>query len=284
MRLAMIRSAGRIGLALCKGGALHALFEGDEGYPGDLAGLLASGADLAAVGARLERVPALGQADLEWLPPVARPGKIVCVGLNYRDHSKETGYDVPDYPTLFARFSTTLIGHEAPIVRPAGSNQLDFEGELAVVIGRGGRRIPLEAALGHVAGYALFNDASVRDYQFRTPQWTVGKNFDATGPFGPWLATPEELPPGCRGLWIETRLNGQVMQRAVIDDMMFDVPALVSIISEAMTLEPGDVIVTGTPSGVGFARKPPVFMAPGDVCEVEVEGLGVLRSGVADER
>ncbi|MFP5239271.1 MAG: fumarylacetoacetate hydrolase family protein, partial [Acidobacteriota bacterium] len=282
MRLAMISREGRPGLALCKGGEMRALFEGEPGYPGSLEGLLAAGADLKAVGALLQKAPALNPESVRWLPPIQRPGKIVCVGLNYRDHSKETGYDVPDYPTLFLRFTTTLVGHGEPIVRPAVSTQLDYEGELAVVIGRKGHNIPKGEALEHVAGYSLFNDASIRDYQFRTPQWTVGKNFDGTGPFGPWLVTPEELPPGCAGLGIQTRLNGTVMQKASIDDMMFDVASLVSIISEVATLEPGDVIVTGTPAGIGFARDPKVFMAPGDVCEVEVEGVGVLRNGVAD--
>ncbi|WP_243311240.1 fumarylacetoacetate hydrolase family protein [Fundidesulfovibrio agrisoli] len=282
MRLAMISREGRTGLALCKDGEMRALFEGDGSYPGSLEELLAAGADLRAAGAVLENAPQVDMAGVRWLPPVRRPGKIVCVGLNYRDHSKETGYDVPDYPTLFLRFTTTLVGHGEPIVRPAVSTQLDYEGELAVVIGRKGHAIPKDQALEHVAGYSLFNDASIRDYQFRTPQWTVGKNFDGTGPFGPWLVTPEELPPGCAGLGIQTRLNGTVMQKASIDDMMFDVASLVSIISEVATLEPGDVIVTGTPAGIGFARDPKVFMAPGDVCEVEVEGVGVLRNGVAD--
>lgn len=282
MRLAMISREGRTGLALCNEGGMRALFEGDGGYPGSLDELLAAGADLRAVGALLEKAPDVDMSGVRWLPPVRRPGKIVCVGLNYRDHSKETGYDLPDYPTLFQRFTTTLVGHGEPIVRPAVSTQLDYEGELAVVIGRKGHAIPKGEALEHVAGYSLFNDASIRDYQFRTPQWTVGKNFDGTGPFGPWLVTPEELPPGCAGLGIQTRLNGKVMQKASIDDMMFDVASLVSIISEVATLEPGDVIVTGTPAGIGFARDPKVFMKPGDVCEVEVEGVGVLVNGVAD--
>jgi len=214
---------------------------------------------------------------------VRRPGKIVCVGLNYAAHSRESGHEPPAYPTLFARFASSLVGHETPLVRPRVSSELDYEGELAVVIGRGGRHIPRQAALDHVAGYSLFNDASVRDYQRKTPQWTVGKNFDGTGAFGPCLVTPDELPPGCKGLRLQTRLNGRVMQEASTADMLFDVESLIAAISEVMTLEPGDVLVTGTPEGVGHARKPPVFMAPGDVCEVEVEGLGVLRNTVAAE-
>lgn len=217
------------------------------------------------------------------LPPLANPGKILCVGLNYADHTAESGMQQPDYPALFSRFASSLIGHGAPIVRPTLSEKLDYEGEVVAVIGRGGRHIPKARALDHVAGYAIFNDGSVRDYQLRTGQWTIGKNFDDTGAFGPVLVTADELPAGARGLAIETRLNGAVMQRASTDDLIFDVATLVSLISGALTLAPGDLIVTGTPSGVGAARKPPLFMKPGDVCEVEVEGLGVLVNPVADE-
>ena len=211
---------------------------------------MAGAARMLAAGKRLDR------DRIRFLPSLANPLKIVCVGLNYADHAKESPYEQPKYPALFSRFNSTLVGHGAPIIRPRVSEQLDYEGEL---------------------------DASVRDYQFKSPQWTVGKNFDATGAFGPSLVTADELPPGARGLRLQTRLNGQVVQDATSADMLFDVVSLITIISEAMTLEVGDVIVSGTPAGVGFARKPPLWMKQGDVCEVEIEGIGVLRNPIVDE-
>ena len=217
------------------------------------------------------------------LPPVPAPPKILCVGLNYDDHLEESGLKKPAYPEIFARFATSLIAHQQPIRRPRESIALDYEAELAVVIGKPGRRIPRGQALDHVVGYSLFNDATIRDFQLRTPQWTIGKNFDATGAFGPWLVTPDAAPPGAHGLRIQGRLNGQVMQDANTDHLIFSVPALIEMISVAMTLEPGDVIITGTPGGVGVARKPPVFMQPGDVFEVEIEGMGVLNNFVQRE-
>jgi acylpyruvate hydrolase len=221
--------------------------------------------------------------ELRFLPPLTTPSKIICVGLNYAEHSRETGNQVPSYPTIFARFASSLIGHEQPMIRPAVSEQLDFEGELVAVIGQGGRNISKAAALDHVLGYSLFNDGSIRDYQRMTPQWTVGKNFDGTGSFGPWIVTTDQLPPGCAGLNLQTRLNGKVVQSASTDDLIFDVATLISTLSEAFTLSRGDVIVTGTPSGVGAARKPPLWMKPGDVCEVEVGRVGVLRNTILDE-
>jgi len=280
MRFAMFELDGRTGIAVNAGDGLHGLCSDHPEYPGDLDALLARGADLQAIGRRLLAVPAVALSSPALLPLLRAPGKIICVGLNYAAHSAESGYEVPAYPTLFARFASSLTGHEAPLVMPRVSDQLDYEGELVAVIGRGGKDIPKDKALDHVAGYSIFNDASIRDYQFKTPQWTIGKNFDGTGAFGPFLVTPDELPPGCKGLRLRTRLNGQVMQEASTDDMMFGVAALVSILSEAMTLSPGDMIVTGTPSGVGFARKPPVFMKPGDVCEIEIEQVGILRNTV----
>ncbi|VFR32404.1 Fumarylacetoacetate hydrolase family protein [plant metagenome] len=205
------------------------------------------------------------------------------MGLNYVDHTKESPYEQPDYPTLFLRLTTSLTAHESPIVRPACSDSLDFEGELAVVIGKGGRHIPREQALDHVFGYSVFNDGSVREYQFKTPQWTVGKTFDSTGGFGPAVVTADELPPGARGLLLETRLNGQTVQSANTEDMVFDVATLIQVISEAITLHPGDVIVAGTPAGIGWARNPKLLMRDGDVCEVSIEGIGTLRNPVVDE-
>ena len=288
MRFMAFRSGRGRGLAAVEGQDARGLAEGDAGFPGHLDALVAAGPDvLRAAYATLRGGAAVDLAAVEVLPPFARPGKIICVGLNYADHSAESGFKQPDYPTLFGRFNTSMIGHGAPMIRPRVSEQLDYEGELVAVVGPGasggGRHIAKAAALGHVAGYTICNEGSVRDYQFKAPQWTMGKNFDGTGAFGPVFVTADELPPGAKGLRLQTRLNGQVVQDASTDDMVFDVETLVSIISEAITLEPGDLIVTGTPSGVGLARKPPLWMKPGDVCEVEVERIGILRNPVADE-
>jgi 2-keto-4-pentenoate hydratase/2-oxohepta-3-ene-1,7-dioic acid hydratase in catechol pathway len=250
----------------------------------DLLELLRQGpAAISAAGRALADAPVIDPGKITFLPPMPRAPKIICVGLNYADHTKESPYEQPKYPTLFSRFNSTLVGHGAPIIRPRVSEQLDYEGELVVVIGKAGRHISETRALEHVAGYSIFNDASIRDYQFKSPQWTVGKNFDGTGAFGPALVTSDELPNGARGLMLQTRLNGQVVQKANTADMLFDVVSLIAIISEAMTFEVGDMIVSGTPAGVGFARKPPLFMRGGDVCEVEIEGLGVLRNPIVDE-
>ena len=284
MRFAAFKVGPRVGLAVVQPeGGLKGLYSDHPNYPGDLATLIAAGP--AALRAAHETLMAGSSIDAEarLRPPLPRPGKIICVGLNYRDQSAESGFKQPDYPTLFARFSTGFIGHDEPMVRPKASIELDYEGELVAVIGKGGRHISNDAALDHVAGYSIFNDGSIRDYQFKSPQWTVGKNFDGTGGFGPCFVTSDELPPGCRGLKLETRLNGETVQSASIDDMVFDVATLVSTISEAMTLEAGDIIVTGTPSGVGLARKPPLYMKAGDIVEVEIEQIGILRNPVIDE-
>ncbi len=285
MRFAAYRQQNSVGLAAAGAdGRFHGFAATDSRYPGSLQSLLAGGPDqLSAAGRTLLEGAEIDLGSLELLPPLSAPGKIVCIGLNYADHSAESGYQVPDYPTVFGRFTSSLIGHGAPIIRPRVSHQLDYEGEFVAVIGQRGRDIPKERALDHVAGYSLFNDASIRDYQFKAPQWTVGKNFDNTGAFGPFFVTADALPPGCKGLRLQTRLNGEVVQDASTDDLVFDVATLVSLLSTAFTLEPGDVIVTGTPAGVGLARKPPLWMKAGDVCEVELEGLGVLRNPVADQ-
>ena len=285
MRFASYRDGNRDGLAASSGdGAFRGLPSDHPRYPGSLTSLVAGGAErLSAAGEALLSGPEVDLGSVTLLPPLPSPPKIVCVGLNYADHSAESGFKVPDYPTVFGRFASSLIGHGAPIIRPLASEQLDYEGEFVAVIGRGGRSIPKERALDHVIAYSLFNDASIRDYQFKAPQWTVGKNFDGTGAFGPYLVTADELPPGCRGLRLQTRLNGQVVQSASTDDLVFDIPTLISTLSEAFRWEPGDIIVTGTPSGVGLARKPPLWMKAGDVCEVELEGLGVLSNPIVDQ-
>jgi len=279
------RQGGRRGLAVeTATGALRGWREGDRGYPGNLQSLIAAGTDpTRSAGVGLAAGAEFDVSAIEYLPPVALPGKIICVGLNYREHAAESGVAPPQFPTIFSRFTSSLIGHGAPIVRPRNSVQLDYEGEMVAVVGKAGRHIPRERALEHVAGYSVFNDGSVRDIQLRTSQWTLGKNFDATGAFGPCFVTADALPPGAGGLRLVTRLNRVVVQEGSTDDLIFDVATLVSELSDAMTLSPGDVIVTGTPSGVGMACSPQLFMKHGDVTEVEIEGIGVLRNPVQDE-
>jgi acylpyruvate hydrolase len=219
-------------------------------------------------------------SDVALLSPVPRPGKVVCVGLNYRAHAAEGGNAVPDYPAIFLRGPTSLVGPAGAILLPDCSDKLDFEAELAVVIGKSATNVRVNP-LEYVAGYCCFNDATIRDYQRKTTQWTVGKNFDQTGGFSADLVTPDELPIGASGLRIQARLNGEIMQDSNTADLIFDVANLIKTLSEAMTLEPGDVIATGTPSGVGYARKPPVFMREGDRIEVEIEKIGTLANKIA---
>ncbi len=272
------------GLGVEQDGVLRGLTENEPGYPGSLHTLLGTGGEALHAAYRvLSDGRLIDQANIQYLPPIERPSKIVCVGLNYADHTKESPYEQPSYPTFFPRFASTLIGHGVAIIRPNASEQLDFEGELAVIIGVGGRHIDKDRALEHVAGYSIFNEASVRDYQFKSPQWTIGKNFDATGAFGPSFVSADELPDGGQGLRLVTRLNGAVVQQGNTGDMIFSVADLIAILSEAVTLEPGDIIVTGTPAGIGWARRPPLFMKPGDLCTVEIEGLGTLSNLIADE-
>jgi len=220
--------------------------------------------------------------DIKFLPVIPDPGKVICVGLNYRDHVAETGRTVTEKPALFARFPTSQVGHLEPIIRPRASQDFDYEGELAVVIGRSGRHIPSSAAFEHVAGYSCYNEGSIRDWQRHTSQFLSGKTFDRSGSFGPWLVTPEEIPdPG--KLALETRLNGETVQKTTTDMLITGVADLIAYCSTIMTLLPGDVIVTGTPGGVGFKRTPPRFMKPGDIVEVEISGIGTLRNPVQDE-
>jgi 2-keto-4-pentenoate hydratase/2-oxohepta-3-ene-1,7-dioic acid hydratase in catechol pathway len=256
-----------------------------DGGPASLDELLRQGeAGLQAVRAAVERGSVRRSlAGLRYLPPVLNPGKALAIGLNYVDHAAESSFDPPKHPVVFQRYRSSWVAHGQPLVRPHVSTQFDYEAELVAVIGKAGRYIPREQALAHVAGYSLFNDGSVRDYQLRTNQWLLGKNFDASGAFGPEFVTADELPPGAKGLRLQCRLNGQTVQEANTRDMIFDVATLVSVCSQAMALEPGDILITGTPSGVGMARKPQLWMQPGDVCEVEIERVGLLRNPVVDE-
>lgn len=281
MKFMSYSANGEHGLAVSSPAGLVGLTVNEDGFPGDLLTLLKAGGDaLDRAGEALHKTGRpVDLTSVRVLPPLM-PGKILCVGLNYADHAAESQMQVPEVPTLFSRFASSVIGANDPIRLPRVSDKLDFEGELAVVIGKAGRYIQKTDALAHVAGYSAFNDASLRDYQLRTPQWTIGKNFDGTGPFGPFMVTADALPAGASGLRIETRLNGEVMQSSSTDQLIFDVATLVASISEALTLEPGDVVITGTPAGVGGARKPPRFMKAGELCEVEIEGIGLLRNPI----
>ena len=226
--------------------------------------------------------PDFSRADVEFLPPVADACKLLCIGINYVPHMKEMGRERPEYPVVFVRFADSIVGHGQPMLRPLDSVQFDYEGELAVVIGRRARRVTRAAALDYVAGYACFNDGSVRDYQRHSQQFTPGKNFHASGSFGPWLVTTDEVPDPSK-LRLTTRLNGQVVQDESVGELCFDVAQLIEYCSKWAELLPGDVIVTGTPGGVGAGRKPPLWMKAGDTVEVEISNLGVLRNSIADE-
>ncbi|MGI5212029.1 fumarylacetoacetate hydrolase family protein [Plantactinospora sp. CA-290183] len=289
MRIVAFEVDGARRLGVVVGDEVVDLREADPAAPVELRDWLAAyDGDLGPLAELAASAPARAVRPLDGLDhalPVAAPGKVVCLGLNYLEHVQEGPMrdNVPRFPTIFLRAATSLVPHQRPIIRPLASETLDYEAELAVVIGRRARHLSVADALSCVAGYSCFNDGSVREYQRRTSQWDIGKNFDRTGGFGPWLVTPDELPAGARGLKISSRLNGEVMQSDNTDNMMFPIAETIADVTRAMTLEPGDVLVTGTPSGVGHARRPPVWMRHGDVCEIEVEGVGVLRNPVRDE-
>ncbi|MGX1096402.1 fumarylacetoacetate hydrolase family protein [Amorphus sp. MBR-141] len=271
-------------MAVVDGGAIVDLSAADPMFAGDLMPVIEAGASaVTAARAAMDGAPRLSPGDVERALPVAHPPKIFCLGLNYVDHAKEGGYDVPDYPALFMRTIGSLVPHGVPLVRPLCSERFDYEAEFMAVIGTGGRHIAEADALDHVFGYALFNDGSIRDYQRKTTQWTPGKNFDKSGSMGPDVVTPDALPAGCAGLRIQSRLNGRILQDANTDDMIFSVAQTIAAISEFSVLEPGDLIAMGTPPGVGHARTPPVWMKQGDTIEIEVEHLGVLSNAIVDE-
>lgn len=247
-----------------------------------LANLLAADDFLGVCAQAIGRSPELPLAGIALQAPIPNPGKIICVGLNYHDHMVETRHAPTQHPTLFARFADSQCAHGEPMLMPSVSTQFDFEAELAVIIGRSGRNIPADAALDHVAGYSCYNDGSVRDWQVHTSQFLPGKNFPATGAFGPFLVTSDEIPDP-QDLAISCRLNGEAVQMARTSQMIHSVAQLIAYISRITPLSPGDVIVTGTPGGVGFARVPPLFMKEGDLVEVDIEGVGLLRNHVARE-
>jgi 2-keto-4-pentenoate hydratase/2-oxohepta-3-ene-1,7-dioic acid hydratase in catechol pathway len=245
----------------------------------DLRSVLAAGALQELRLGRTQGVPTLRVDEVKFEPVIPNPEKILCVGLNYISHRTETKRPETKFPSIFTRFADTQVGHEAPVLRPSFSTAFDYEGELAVVIGRGGRYISEQDVSAHIAGYSCYNDVSVRDWQRHTAQWTPGKNFPNTGAFGPSLVTPDEIPD-FGALTLTTRLNGKVMQEAPISDLIFSVPVIVSYISKFTSLYPGDVIATGTPGGVGDRRDPPVYMKDGDIVEVEIDRIGILRNVV----
>ncbi|RQV66062.1 FAA hydrolase family protein [Burkholderia cenocepacia] len=250
----------------------------------DLASLLADDAALDEA-RRLVAAAATADfplADVKLEPVIPRPNKIICVGINYVAHAAEAGRTVGKYPVIFHRYAETLLPHGAPLIRPTISDNFDFEAELAVVIGRGGSHIAPEDAMSHVAGYTCFNDASVRDWQFHTHQYGMGKNFRDTGALGPWLVTADEIPD-YRELSVHGLLNGEQMQIGKLSDLAFDIPALIAYVSQALDWQPGDILATGTPSGIGFKRQPPVFLKPGDTFDVVIPGIGTLSNPVADE-
>ena len=238
----------------------------------------------------MEKAPATARRRLEGLKfalPVARPGKILCLGLNLMDHVKEGRYadDVPKWPSLFFRMLSSLVLHEEPLIRPLASKQFDYEAEMVAVVGKPARHLTQDNALSCIAGYSVANEGSIREFQRHTTQWTMGKNFDNSGSVGPWIITADDLPAGGKGLRILTRLNGTTMQSDNTDNLMFPLAETLVYVTKGMSLEPGDIILTGTPSGVGHARKPnPVWMRAGDICEIELEGVGVLRNPIVDER
>jgi 2-keto-4-pentenoate hydratase/2-oxohepta-3-ene-1,7-dioic acid hydratase in catechol pathway len=246
----------------------------------DLRSALAAGAIAAMRKAAADTKPDRALSDIKFLPVIPRPEKILCAGINYRSHAAETGRELPQQPSMFVRFADTLVGHQGQMIRPSVSGNFDFEGELAVVIGKAGRHIKAERALDYVAGYTCFVDGSVRDFQKFSV--TSGKNFPGTGPLGPWLVTTDEIPDPAR-LTLMTRLNGQQVQHSTTDLLIYSIPQIIAFCSDFTALSPGDVIATGTPEGVGHHRKPPLWMKPGDALEVEITGIGTLRAHIVED-
>ena len=287
MRLVTFSREGNSRIGCSINGQLIDLSIAAPALPKDLVSLLEMGpeglqqAEAAAQSAGSDAQVSLDE--INYLPLIPRPPKIICIGRNYAAHAIEGGAEPPSYPEIFYRGATSLIAHNDPIVLPKCSDKLDYEAELVAIVGKTAKNVSRENGLDYVAGYALFNDATLRDYQRKSSQWTIGKNFDNTGGFGPEFVTADELPAGADGLRIQSRLNGEVMQDANTSDFIFPIDDLIAKLSECMTLEPGDVIVTGTPAGVGYARNPPVYMKDGDVIEIEIEGIGVLSNPVVNE-
>jgi 2-keto-4-pentenoate hydratase/2-oxohepta-3-ene-1,7-dioic acid hydratase in catechol pathway len=291
MKIVGFEANNNVRLGVVDGDSVVDLQAVDGNVPGDLAEVLRqSNGDLSSIGALAKKAPTSARRPLNGLKyalPVAHPGKIICLGLNYLDHVKEGPQrdNIPKFPSIFFRVLTSMVPHGEPIVRPRESIQLDYEAEMVAIIGKRAKHLSMGNAVDCIAGYSCANEGSVREFQRHTTQWGMGKNFDRTGGFGPWMMTADEVPPGGKGLKIMSRLNGKTMQSDNTDNMMFPLAETLVYLTKGMTLEPGDVILTGTPSGVGHARKPePVWMKAGDTCEIEIEKVGVLRNPIADEK
>lgn len=282
MKLVSFEKAGKAGFGAVKEDGIVDLGAALQNRYADLKALLEADALAEAAQAVASRPVDFALADVQLLPVIPNPGKIWCCGLNYGEHVRETNREVTEKPMFFLRFADSQVGHNEPILRPAESTQLDYEAEIAVIIGKPGRRISEENAFDHVAGYACYNDGTIRDWQRHTQQWAPGKNFYRTGGFGPWMVTSDEIPANTV-MTLTARLNGEVMQQATTDMMIHSIARQISYASTVAPLQAGDVIVTGTPGGVGARRNPPVWMKAGDVIEIEIDRVGVLRNPIADE-
>jgi acylpyruvate hydrolase len=291
MKIVGFEANGGLHLGVVEGDQVIDLQAVDKSIPSDLGECLRrNNGDLSALKDAAKRAPAGAHRPLKGLKyalPVTTPGKVICLGLNYLDHVKEGSQrdNIPKFPTIFMRGNSSLVPHGQPIIRPKASETLDYEAELIFIVGKRAKHLTLENAYSCIAGYSCGNEGSVREYQRKTTQWDMGKNFDRTGGFGPWMVTADEVPAGGKGLKIQTRLNGQVMQSDNTDNMMFPIAETIAYVTQGITLEPGDVVFTGTPSGVGHARKPnPVWMKQGDTCEIDIEGVGVLSNPIENEK
>jgi acylpyruvate hydrolase len=291
MKIIGFEANGALHLGVVEGDQVIDLQAVEKGLPADLGEVLRKrNGDLSVLADTAKRAPASARRPLNGVKfglPVAKPGKVICLGLNYLEHVKEGSQrdNIPKFPTIFMRATTSLVPHGQPIIRPMVSETLDYEAELIFVIGKRAKHLTLDNADSCIAGYSCGNEGSIREYQRKTTQWDMGKNFDRTGGFGPWMVTPDELPPGAKGLNIQSRLNGQVMQSDNTANMMFPIAETLAYVTQGLTLEPGDIVFTGTPSGVGHARKPnPVWMKPGDTCEIEIDGIGVLVNPIEAEK
>ena len=287
MRLLAFQNNGEQRIGILQGDQVVDLSIAAPDLPGELVEIIEGGDDCLKMIKMAQDVAnprSLVPLDkLDWLPPTRKAGKIICLGLNYAAHAAEGGHERPEYPSFFMRGNSSLVAHGKPIIRPIASETLDYEAELVAIVGKKAKHVKQEEALDYIWGYSVFNEASIRQYQRKTAQWTIGKNFDNTGGFGPIVVTADELPPGADGLQIQTRLNGEVLQNATTDMMLFNVKETIELLTECLTLEPGDLLVMGTPSGVGHARKPPLWMKAGDICEIEIENIGILRNPIEDE-
>lgn len=287
MRFVAFKKDGKAKLGVRTEAGLVDLSKVDKTLPTDLKELIAKGKGaMQKAGRAAAKAPAkaIVKGRVNYLTPIQEPNKIICIGLNYKDHAAEAGLKIPTYPVVFNRFSTSFVAHGQPIIRPKLSKHFDYEAELVAVIGKKARNIKKSDALDYVAGYAVANEGSIRDYQMKSSQWTVGKNFDATGSIGSDFVTADELPAGAKGLNMQCRVNGKVLQDSNTREMIFDTKTLVYELARAITLLPGDIILTGTPAGVGFVRKPAIYLKDGDTCEIEIEKIGILSNPVKNEK